>query len=233
MNGEIAMDMPAPRFTMTMLMWLKPDGAAALATFRQQAAPLFETYGLRVERVLKLSGKGQIVGDNRMDVPQLAQTISFPSAEQFKAYVSDPQYQALAQQRDLGLQRMVVVAGTPLDVSAIATPGNGPLEERLYGVGLVRFKPGGSAGLDAFNLRAQALFARHGMHVESMLEVKQTLAPVGDAQGVDPQRVVVFFLDNAAAMKGYATDPEYAALAPLRDTGLESYDFFTGAMVLP
>jgi hypothetical protein len=43
----------------------------------------------------------------------------------------------------------------------------------------------------------------------------------------------VFFLDHAAAMKGYATDPEYAALAPLRDTGLESYDFFTGGLVLP
>jgi predicted transposase YbfD/YdcC len=26
-----------------MLMWLKPDGAAALATFRQHAAPLFES----------------------------------------------------------------------------------------------------------------------------------------------------------------------------------------------
>lgn len=227
------MDMPAPRFTMTMLMWLKPDGAAALATFRQHAAPLFETYGLRIERLLKISGKGQIVGENRMEVPQLAQVISFPSAAQFKAYVSDPQYVALAQQRDQGLHRMVVMAGTALDVSAISTPGQGALEDRLYGLGLVRFKPGGSGGLDAFNLRAQALFARHGMHVESMLEVKQTLTPVGDAQGAEPQRIVVFFLDNAAAMKAYATDPEYAALAPLRDTGLESYDFFIGGLVLP
>jgi uncharacterized protein (DUF1330 family) len=226
------MDMQAPRFTMTMLLWLKPDGAAALAAFRQQAAPLFETYGLRVERQLKISGKGQIVGDNPFETPHLAQTISFPSAAQFKAYVSDPQYLALAQQRDQGLHRMTVIAGTALDVSHISTPGQGPLEERLYGVGLVRFKPGGSQGLDAFNLRAQALFARHGMHVESMLEVQQTLTPVGNAEGMQPQRVVVFFLDHPAAMKGYATDPEYAALAPLRDTGLETYDFFTGGVLL-
>ncbi len=227
------MDMQAPRFTLTMLLWLKLDGAAALATFWEQAAPLFEKYGLRVERQLKISGKGQIVGENRFEVPQLAQLISFPSAAQFKAYVSDAQYLALAQQRDQGLQRMVVMAGTALDVSDISTPGQGAPEDRLYGLGLVRFKPGGSEGLDAFNLRAQALFARHGMHVESMLNVQQTLTPVGQAEGMQPERVIVFFLDSAAAMKGYATDPEYAALAPLRDSGLESYDFFIGALVLP
>lgn len=227
------MDIQPARFTMTMLLWPKPDGAAALATFRQQAAPLFETYGLQVERQLKISGKGQIVGENRFEVPQQVQIISFPTAAQFKAYISDPQYQALAQQRDQGLHRMTVMAGTALDVSGISTPGQGPLEERLYGVGLVRFKPGGNEGLDNFNLRAQSLFARHGMHVESMLEVQQTLTPVGDAEGMQPQRVVVFFLDSSAAMKGYATDPEYAALAPLRDTGLETYDFFIGGMLLP
>lgn len=226
------MDKQAPRFTMTMLLWLKPEGAAALATFRAQAAPLFETYGLRVERQIKISGKGQIVGDNRFETPDLAQIISFPSAAQFKAYVSDPQYQALAQQRDLGLRRMTVMAGTALDVSGVSTPGQGLLEERWYGVGLVRFQPGGAQGLDTFNQRAQALFARHGMHVESMLEVQQTLTPVGDAEGMQPQRVVVFFLDNAAAMKGYVTDPEYAALAPLRDAGLDTCDFFVGGVAL-
>lgn len=227
------MDMQSPRFTMTMLLWLKPDGAAALSTFRQQAAPLFETYGLRVERQLQISGKGQIVGENRYEVPQLAQIISFPTAEQFKAYVSDPRYQVLAQTRDQGLRRMTVMAGTALDVSEISTPGQGPLEERLYGVGLVRFQPGGSEGMDKFNLRAQALFERHGMHVESMLEVQQTLTPVGDPEGMQPQRVVVFFLDSPSALNGYATDPEYAALAPLRDTGLETYDFFLGGALLP
>lgn len=227
------MDMQAPRFTMTMLLWLKPDGAAALVAFWAQAAPLFETYGLRVERQIKISGKGQIVGENRFETPDVAQIISFPSAAQFKAYVSDPQYQALAQQRDRGLHRMTVIAGIALDVSGVSTPGRGALEQRLYGVGLVRFKPGGAQGLDTFNQRAQALFARHGMHVESMLEVQQTLTPVGDAEGMRPERVVVFFLDSASAMKGYATDPEYAALAPLRDTGLDSYDFFLGGMVQP
>jgi len=215
-----------------MLMWVKPNGMAALATFRAQAAPLFETYGLRVDRQLKLAGKGQIVGENRFEVPHLAQVISFPSAAQFKAYVSDPLYLALAQERDKCLQRMTVMAGTALDVSNISTPGQGPLEDRMYGVGLVKFRPGGAGRLDTFNQRAQGLFARHGMHVESMLEVQQTLTPVGDVQAMQPERVVVFFLDNGSAMKAYATDPEYAALAPFRDSGLETYDFFLGAPVL-
>lgn len=227
------MDTNTPRFTMMMMLWLKPDGATALATFRQKAASLFEKYDLRVERLLKISGKGQIVGQNLYEAPHLVQIISFPTAAQFQAYASDPQYLALAQQRDEGLSRMTVMAGMAVDVSAIATPGQGQLADRLYGVGLVRFKPGGSEGLDAFNLQAQPLFARHGMHVESMLAVKQTLTPVGEADNMQPERVIVFFLDHAAAMKAYATDPQYAELSPLRDTGLQSYDFFTGGMVLP
>ena len=220
---------PNSRFTLTMLMTLKPDGGQALASFREQAAPLFKKYDLRIERQLKVGGKGQIVGENRFDMPNLIQVISFASAAQFKAYASDPQYQALAPLRDAGLERLTVVAGTSLDITAISTPGTGPVDTRLYGVGLVRFKPNGAQGLDTFNQRAQALFARHGMHVESMVDVQQTMTPVGTPEGLQPQRVVVFFLDNASAMKGYATDPEYLALAPLRDSGLEAYDFFVGS----
>lgn len=220
---------PSSRFTMTMLMQLKPEGAQALANFREQAAPLFKKYDLRIERQLKISGKGQIVGENRFELPHLIQVISFASVSQFKAYASDPQYQALAPQRDAGLARLTVIAGTSLDITTIATPGTGSMETRLYGVGLIRFKPNGAQGLDTFNQRAQALFARHGMHVESMIDVQQTMTPVGMPEAMQPQRIVVFFLDNPTAMKGYATDPEYLSLAPIRDDGLEAYDFFIGS----
>ena len=114
--------------------------------------------------------------------------------------------------------------------SAIATPGQGEPATRLYGVGLVRFKPGGEAGLDAFNRQAQPLFARHGMHVESMQQVMQVMTPVGMADALAPQRVVVFFLDDASRLPAYASDPEYRQLAPLRDNGLERYDFFLGTV---
>lgn len=220
------------RFSIAMLLWLQPDGAQALAEFRSQAAPLFKAYGLTIERQIKITGKGQIVGVNGFEQPHLVQLISFESEERFRAYIADPRYQALAKQRDQGIRRMTLVAGTPLDVSDISTPGQGAPEQRLYGVGLVRFHPGGREGMDAFNLRAQALFARHGMHVESMLEVQRVLTPVGEGLGMQPERVVIFFLDDAAALKPYASDPEYLALAPLRDAGLATYDFFVGGAIL-
>lgn len=222
--------MPAPRFTLTMLMALQPDGAAALAAFRQAAGPLLARHDVRIERVLRIHGKGQIVGSNDFEQPDLIQQISLPSPEAFKAYVADPEYLALAPARDAGLRRLSVCVGPSLDVSAIATPGQGEPATRLYGVGLVRFKPGGEAGLDAFNRQAQPLFARHGMHVESMQHVMQVMTPVGTSSGLAPQRVVVFFLDDASCLPAYASDPEYRQLAPLRDNGLERYDFFLGTV---
>lgn len=220
--------MTPSRFTLTMLLTLQPDGAAALAAFREAARPLLARHDVRFERVLQIHGKGQIVGTNELEQPDLIQQISLPSAEAFRAYVADPEYGTLAPARDAGLRRLAVCAGPALDVGAIATPGRGEPATRLYGVGFARFKPGGEAGLDTFNRRAQALFARHGMHVESMQQVAQTLTPVGTSDGLAPQRVVVFFLDDATRLPAYAADPEYRQLAPLRDDGLERYDFFLG-----
>lgn len=221
--------MPTARFVLTMLMGLQPEGAAALTSFRQSAGPLLARHDVRIERVLRIRGKGQIVGSNDFELPDLIQQISLPSREAFNAYLADPEYQALAPVRDAGLRRLSVCAGPAMDVSTIATPGRGIPTTRLYGVGFVRFRPGGEAGLDAFNREAQSLFARHGMHVESMQQVAQTMTPVGTGDGLAPQRVVVFFLDEAAQLPVYAADPEYRRLAPLRDEGLERYDVFLGA----
>lgn len=217
------------RFVVIMLMTTKPDSAAGLTSFRTQAAPIFQDYDLRVERQLTVRAKGQIVGENRFALPEMIQVLSFPSAERFKAYLADPRYQALAPLRDAALASMTVLAGQSLDISRVHTPGLGPVASRLYGVGLVSFKPAGEAGLDTFNERAQALFKRHGMHVELMMRVQHGAQPVGEKdERMNPERVVVFFLDDASAMRGYLADPEYIALAPLRDEGLNTYDFFVG-----
>ena len=218
----------AQRFTMAMLVWLKPTGPALMAEFRDRAAPLFAKYDLRLERQLAITGKGQIVGENPFEQPDIIQMVSFPSVERFKAYVGDPQYVEFAKLRDNGIRRMTVMAGLPMDIGWLSTPGSGPAHTRFYGVGLVRFLQDGEKGMDAFNEQAQGLFARHGMHLETVLKIGQIMTPLGEADGMSPQRIVVFFLDQASALKGYAADPEYLALAPLRDAGLETYDLFFG-----
>lgn len=223
----------APRFTLAMFVWLKPNGAAVMAEFASQAASLFATYDLRVERRLSITGKSQVVGENRFESPDVIQLLSFPSVEAFKAYVTDPQYVELAKRRDDGIRRLTVMSGFPLDLEHLSTPGSGPAHTRLYGVGLARFLENGYIGMDAFNAQAQGLFARHGMHLESILSVGQVMTPIGEPNDMDPQRIVVFFLDQAAALPGYASDPEYQALAPLRDDGLETYDLFLGVAPAP
>lgn len=223
----------SPRFTLAMLVWLKPNGAAALADFSAKAAPLFGKYDLRVERRLAITGKGQIVGHNDHEQPDLIQILSFPDPEAFKAYVSDPLYVELAVARDQGIRRTTVIAGALLDIDAVKTPGMGPEQTRLYGVGLVRFFEGGKVGMDAFNEQAQGLFARHGMHLETTMEVHQVITPVGEALDLQADRLVIFFLDDAKALPAYAADPEYKLLAPLRDNGLAAYDFFLGIVPAP
>lgn len=225
--------MAAPRFTLAMLVWLKPNGAAALAEFGAKAAPLFAKYDLRVERRLVITGKGQIVGQNTHAQPDLIQILSFPSPEAFKAYASDPLYVELAVARDQGIERMAVLAGIPLDIDAVRTPGTGPDHARLYGVGLVRFQANGEAGMDAFNQQAQGLFERHGMHLEATIKIAQIMTPIGEPLDLQADRLVTFFLDNPATLPAYAADPEYKALAPLRDTGLAAYDFFLGKVPAP
>lgn len=219
-----------PRYSVAMLLWLGPDGMEALARFRRDAAEVLARHGVRVDRILALRGKGQIVGENPHDLPDMFQLVSFPDAATFKAYVSDPEYLALAKERDQALRRLVVVAGQSLDLGHLATPGTGAIGDRLYGVGFPSFKPDGVKGLETFNEQAQALFARHGMHLEAMSDVAQTAAPIGELSGFTAERVVVFFLDRAESLAGYASDPEYKALAPLRDEGLHSYPVFFGSV---
>jgi uncharacterized protein (DUF1330 family) len=215
------------RIAVTMLLWLTPGGERALNTFREQAEPLWRKHDLRVERVLQGTAKGQLVGENPHDVPALIQVITLPSLDAFRAYVSDPEYVRLAAARDEGIARMVAVIGRPLDVSTLQPTSASAAGSRQYGVAFASFLADGEAGLDEFNRRASALYARHGMHVESMLKVLRVVTPVGEELvGFAPERVIVFFLDEASALGRYASDAEYRALAPIRDAGLRSYQFF-------
>jgi len=215
------------RLYIVMLVWLKPGGEQALNRFREQAAPLWREHDLRVERVLTGTGKGQLVGANPHQVLDLLQVVSVPSLEAFRAYTGSPEYVRLAAARDQGIARMVAVIGPALDVSAYNPVSRSEPAARQYGVAFARFLPGGADGMDEFNQKANALYVRHGMHVEAMVQVAKTMTPVGtELEDFAPERVVVFFLDDAAALKAYAADPEYKVLAPLRDLGLRSYDFF-------
>lgn len=216
------------RIYITMLTWLHPGGMAAMASFRQNAAPLFAKHDVRVERLIAGTGKGQLVGTNPHETPDLLQIVSMPSLEAFRAYTSDPEYVRLAATRDVGIRRMTALVGSvsPPDPSM---PSTSALGSRLYGFAFLRFAPGGEGALAEFNRRAQPLFARHGMHIEAMLEVAQTLSPLGrPLEDFAPERAVVFFLDDPSVLGAYASDPEYLALAPIRDRGLERYAFFLG-----
>lgn len=215
------------RIIVTTLLWLKPGGSEALARFRDRAAPLWTKYDLRIERVLVGTGKGQLVGTNDHDVPDVIQLFSLPSREAFQSYVADPEVRRISAERDAGIARSVAMVGDTLDVSALRPESDSDTSGRQYVLALVRFLEGGAEAMVEFNTRARPLFARHGMHIEAMSNVKSTLTPVGDPlPDFAPERVVLFFLDSATALKAYASDPEYRELAPIRDKGLRSYDFF-------
>lgn len=227
--GTVSATEASPRLAVTMLVWLEPDGRAKLKHFAERGAPLFERYDLRVERVLEPSGKGALVGENPHEVPDLIQVFSMPSLEAFRAYTADSEYVRLAAERDQGIARMVAVIGKPLDVSPLNPTSASEPTARRYGVAFARFLAGGAEGMDEFNRRAIPLYVRHGMHVEAMLQVVTTVTPVGQAlEDFAPERVVVFFLDDEAALKAYVSDAEYKTLAPIRDVGLRSYEFFLG-----
>jgi len=217
------------RFLVATLCFPGPEADRAIARFQDQAAHLFAKHDLRIERTLTCTSKGQLTGENRHPLPQRIQVISFPSIAAFQAYTADPEYIRLANARDATIERLIAVVGPALDVAALGPTSDSVPSQRLYGVAFVRFLEGGATGLAEFNRRASGLFSRHGMHVEHMFDVARVAAPIGEAlPDFSPERVIVFYLDDPSALKAYATDPEYLELAPLRDRGLASYDFFLG-----
>lgn len=219
-------------FMISMMIWVKPEGEKGLSEFKIKATPLFVKYGIKIERVVKIQNKGQIVGQNLWDTPTLIQIISASSSESFQQYLQDPEYIKLAPLRDQAVEKIVASMGPSIDVSQFNPKSDSELKNRFYGVGFVKFKEAGRSGLLNFNLKAAKVFKRHGMHVESMFDVKVSKVAVGkDFSSFSPELVVTFFLDNQASMKDYISDPEYQSLTSIRDEGLETYDFFVGNKV--
>jgi len=216
-------------FMISMMIWLKPDGQKGLLEFKEKAAPLFIKYGIKIERVVAIKNKGQIVGQNLWDTPHLIQIISAPSLENFQKYLNDPEYIKLSPLRDQSAEKIIASMGPTMDTSQFNSASHSELSQRLYGVGFVKFKENGRSGLLNFNAKAIEVFKRHGMHVESMFDAKASKAATGEMlSGFAPELIVTFFLDSAESLKAYISDPEYQALAVLRDNGLMAYDFFTG-----
>lgn len=211
-----------------VLTYLEADGLEKLASFRASAAALLARHDIRIERSLLGKGKGQLLGYNPWDVPELIQILSVPSLAAFQAYTMDPEYRSLAAIRDQGIRRMVAVVASPNDVSGLSPESTSDLARRLYGVAFVNFKPAGAKDMAEFNRRAKGLFERHGMHIEAQSDVVKVVVARGDALlDFAPERVVVFYLDDPKQLQSYVSDPEYSELAPIRDRGLAKYDFFS------
>lgn len=213
----------------TMMMWIKPDGEVKIKEFKEKAQELFHKYEIKVERSILITAKGQLIGENKIEKPSVIQIISVSSLENFKNYVADPEYKKLSAIRDEGLDRMVATVGTSIPTEDFNPHSDSLVSERLYVVAFTNFSYPSGDGILEFNQKASELFKKYGMHVESMSDVKNILYPLGEKiDPFNPQRTIVFFLDNAATMSSYINDPEYKELAPLRDRGLITYDFFIG-----
>lgn len=213
----------------SMSIWLKPNGTQAMMQFQELAMPLFARHKIKIERVILAKSKGQIVGKNEMDIPDLIQIVSAPSLEAFQQYLKDPEYLKIAPIRDEACEKILVSIGSTIDVSEFNPISSSTKDERLYGIGFVQFKEDGRDKLLHFNRLAIDLYKRHGMHVETMFDVKNNKASVGELPNqYSPQLIVSFFLDSESSLKNYITDPEYIKLAPIRDQGLKNYDFFIG-----
>ena len=126
-----------------------------------------------------------------------------------------------------GLRRLSVCVGPSLNVSAIATARPGQASDAPLRRGLGALQAGWrGGGLDAFN-QAQPLFARHGMHVRSMQHVMR-VTPVGTVAASPCS--AWWSSSTTRALPARTRRPRYRQLAPLRDDGLERYDFFLGTV---
>lgn len=205
-------------------------GIERLREFQEQAAPSFAKHQLSIEKEITVAGRGQI-GDsvNTLEQPDLIQISTIPSLEAFQAYLSDPIVQQLAPLRAKGLRKMTAHFGPSLELAGICQPVR---TGATHFAAFARFKD--ESGLDAlfqFNKKGveSGLFPRYGIHILHLARSIKSVAAVGGLEGDAPQGLIHFAVENPSMMKNYLQDPEYIALAPLRDNSLESYHFFLGA----
>lgn len=221
--------MPTPLTIVTFFHFLE-NGDQRLREFQERAAPSFARHQLRVEKEIAVVGRGQIgPSPNLLEQPDLIQIATIPSSEAFQEYLADPDVRELAPIRASGLRKMTAHLGPSLDLAGIAQPAR---EGATHVAALVRFRDeAGLGSLVEFNRRGveSDLFPRHGIRVLHLAKSTKSIVAMGSPDGEAPQAFVHFAIEEPARMKEYLSDPEYLALAPLRDACLESYHFFQGA----
>lgn len=202
-------------------------GREKMAEFRRKVRPLWDKYGLEHSYSIAVANQGAIVGANPMEQPDeiFVQVAHDPA--KFQQYITDPDYLLVKPLREQALRKMTYVMGT--GVSLPSEPVTSAPGQRLYGVGLVHYKPGGRAKMDEFTSRASPLFAKHGMHADRFITALDKGAVVGAADDlVLPDEVRIFFVDRPEGLQNYVQDPDYQAIKGIREAGVSDYGTFLG-----
>lgn len=201
-----------PDTTLTTLTWVQNP-----RSYDRAQREALEVSGVHLVRRLEGTQAGALVGENPHPVPQRMEVLR-------GSRVALTQY--LRRLRlDPGVERQVHLMGAPVDRTEFHPESDAPVQTRLYGVSLIQFHPGGAEALLAYTRKASGLLQRHGLHVEAMFDVDESVAARGDALPAQ-DRVMVFYLDTPESFRAYLADPEYEELSAERERGFKAYDFF-------
>ncbi|MEP1264158.1 MAG: DUF1330 domain-containing protein [Rhizobiaceae bacterium] len=95
------------------LAWIKPDGQAQYEAFLEQVQPIWARHNMEVltrTRVVDL-----LAGADQTIPPVEIAVLRAASQQDFRAYISDPQYQAIKALRLEAVDRMIVLEGAAKD----------------------------------------------------------------------------------------------------------------------
>jgi uncharacterized protein (DUF1330 family) len=83
--------------TLCVLLWAREGQVAALTDYEDEVLPLLVAHGATVLQRARTRGE--------RDEPNEIQVIQFPSETALEAYIGDPRRAALAEERDLAIER--------------------------------------------------------------------------------------------------------------------------------
>lgn len=214
---------------LVMMLKLKEGAESIFSQFISKNGPLLKKHNIDLLKGFSIQLKGQLVAQNDLPQPDLVSIFECKGMESFMAYMSDPDYLAVAALRAEATTSVIGYFTHGLDLPTQSATDTDP-EGRLYVVGLANFDQQDESGIDEFNRQAisRGLFSKHGMQVEMQLKPFKSAVVVGNAVIDTPDRIQVFHIGGMEAMKGYVSDPLYKELSPLRDNTLTKYDFFAG-----
>lgn len=215
------------RIIFISFLYFKEGGIQKLDEFQLKAKSNFEKYGIKILHQYQPISKGQIGSiQNEIEQPDMIQIFTAESMANFQSYMADNEVKALAKIRNSGLRKMNVSFGTEKETTEIISQST---KNAIHGIAFVTFK--NSTGIDnliEFNQKGQrnGLFAKYGIHSENFIKVMKSMPAIGELDYQQPELVVIFGIDDATKMKDYISDPNYIALAPIRDNALKTYHLF-------